>query len=87
MTSTKTQTDRTKNIPFWTLLEQERGNNGGHLVAGCQTQDGGLELLKLFGIDRNGRGSKEAGILVILLELRGVAGPLDPGHKRCRYLN
>ena len=37
-----------------------------------------LEVFKLFGIDGYGRGPKEAGILVILLELGGVAGPLDP---------
>jgi hypothetical protein len=50
-------------------------------------QDGGLEVLKLFGIDGYGGGLKEPRVLVILLELGGVAGPLYPGHKGCRYLN
>jgi hypothetical protein len=45
-----------------------------------------LELLKLFGMDRRGGEPKEPGILVVLLELGGVARALDPGHQRCRYL-
>jgi hypothetical protein len=45
-----------------------------------------LELLKLFGMDRRGGEPKEPGILVVLLELGGVARALDPRHQRCGYL-
>jgi hypothetical protein len=45
-----------------------------------------LELLKLFGMDRRGGEPKEPGILVVLLELGGVARALDPRHQGRGYL-